>query len=118
MTLVNLTPHMISFLVNNEMLFIPAQGKIAKVSTKRQMISTLPVNNIQIPIYTTTFGEVTLTSPDGSINEPFPELKKNTFYIVSSIVKNVMMDREDILVPTDIVRDDRSNVVGYHALSV
>ncbi len=117
MRLVNLTPHMISILVNNEILLVPAQGKIARVATKKELISTLLVDNVSIPVFATTFGEVELTSPDGSINEPFPAPEKGTLYIVSSIVKNAMMDRENILVPTDFVRDDRGNIIGCQALS-
>lgn len=98
------------------MLLVPTTGKIARVSTKKDLISTILVDNVPIPIYATTFGEVEVTSPDGT-TEPFPPPLRGAVYIVSSIVKNALMAREDVLVPSDFVRDDRGNIIGCQALS-
>jgi hypothetical protein len=42
----------------------------------------------------------------------------NTYYIVSQIIKNALPHRDDLLVPADVVRDDRGNIIGCKSLGV
>lgn len=117
MQLINLTPHPITIALSNDTFIVPTCNKIARVSTKKDLLKTIIINDVEVPIYFTTFGEVELTSSDGSIEE-FPEQKAGVLYIVSSIVKNAMMDRADVVVPTEFIRDDVGNIIGCKGFSI
>ena len=55
-----------------------------------------------IPLTTTSFGDV--------IDLPAPQ--DGVFFIVSRLVLSACPDRNDLLVPNDLVRDDNGNIIG------
>lgn len=61
-----------------------------------------------IPITATTWTE----APD------MPAFKEGTFYIVSQLVKSVLPQRTDLLVPKQIVRDSQGNIIGCKRLDI
>ena len=97
--IINLTPHAINIVGHGE---IPASGLIARVTTK-----IVPSGCIAgLPVVRTEFGEVTgLPKLDG------------VYFIVSSIVKSAA-NQENLLVPGELVRDDKGNITGCKSLSL
>lgn len=96
---VNLTPHAINVVGVGE---IPPSGLIARVTTK-----TVPTGMIAgIPVVKTEFGEVT----------GLPEMN-GIYFVVSSIVKSAA-NRENLLVPGELVRDEKGNITGCKSLSL
>ena len=103
--IINLTPHSVS-IVNPEGKIIKVfevSGQIARCSQ-----STKIVGNIDgIPLTQSVFGEV------GDL----PPQEKNTLFIVSRLVLNACKDRNDLLVPNELVRDEQGNIVGCQSLA-
>ena len=96
---VNLTPHSINVVGHGE---IPPSGLVARVTTK-----VVPAGNIAgLPIVRTEFGQVT----------NLPEIA-GVYFVVSSIVKSAA-NRENLLVPGELVRDDKGNITGCKSLSL
>jgi hypothetical protein len=96
---INLTPHNITIVVgDNETLTIEKSGDIARLSSKNIVVDTLE----GIQLVKTTFGDTT----------GLPDKKHNTFFIVSALVRQANADRDDLVSPGDLVRDDGGNVVG------
>ena len=60
-----------------------------------------------IPLMTTRFGLV----------HDIPEKIEGVFLIVSPIVANTLPDRDDLLVPDALERDDQGNIIGCEALT-
>src|SRR4030042_444641 len=63
-------------------------------------------NGISIPTSRTEFGDVVGLSPQAD----------GVYYIVSQLVKSTLPDRTDLLVPAELVRDERGNIVGCGSL--
>lgn len=61
-----------------------------------------------IPLSKTSFGEV----------EGLPEYKEGVYYIVSRMIRDALPDRQDLLVPEGIVRDEIGNIIGCKALAI
>ena len=49
--------------------------------------------------------------------EGLPEPQENTIYIVSALVAGAAKDRDDLVIPNDIVRDDKGNIIGCKNLA-
>lgn len=100
---VNCTLHPITIVKNGVVIrTIPASGKVARLS-----VSTEPAGGVMgIPVTRTVFGE-----PVG-----LPEPEVGTCYIVSQLVKNALPERDDLVVPAEVVRDAAGNVIGCRSL--
>jgi hypothetical protein len=107
--LVNLTPHdVVVFGQNNEQVaVIPATGNEARVGVSSVQVGTVSLNDEIVSIVKSTFGEVL----------GLPERQDGTFYIVSRMVISACPDREDLIVPDDLVRDEDGRVVGCRRFS-
>lgn len=102
---VNLTPHNLSIInKNKEVVTIETSGTIARVTSKDEVISV--INGIEI--HKQTFGEVE------NLLEPI----ENTIFIVSRMVKDRLTNRNDVLVPSNLVRDVNGDVIGANGLSL
>lgn len=104
MTVINLTPHAISFIgVDGAVTrVIEPSGSIARVS-----VLTGTVGEIDgIPITTSVFGAV-----DG-----LPEPTEGTVFVVSSLVAQRVPEREDVFIPNESVRDERGRIIGCRSL--
>ena len=101
--LINLTPHPINIVKDGEIVkTIPSNG-IARLSQSLTQIGTYE----DIPLFKITFGNgENIPEPDGNL------------YIVSSIVKSAYPDRDDLVVPAELVRDDNGNIIGCKGFSV
>ena len=62
----------------------------------------------RIPLKRAYFGEV----------KGLPEQREDQWFIVSQLVKNAAYWREDLLVPSDLVRDGSGVVIGCRSFNV
>jgi len=133
--IVNMTPHPINMLdeEGNEFARFESVGQI------RLAVETVPAAEIDgIPTSVTKFGDPVglpdisfhtrclecgkndpgdIHSPDtcphcgaGTVDEP------DVYYIVSQLVKSALPDRDDLLVPAEVVRDETGRIVGCRSL--
>ena len=100
---VNCTPHPVTIVVNGVVVkTIPTSGEVARLS-----VSTEPAGEVMgISVTRTLFGE-----PVG-----LPEPEVGTCYIVSQLVKNALPERDNLVVPAEVVRDAAGNIVGCKSL--
>lgn len=132
--IVNLTPHAITVLDEDDMTVLctlPPSGVVARVATERIQIGSLhihgpccPVSSphhgddsdcdldpemgcADIPIYRTVYGEVT----------GLPDPEPWTYYLVSLVVRQACPDRADLLSPGELVRGSDGQPVGCRGLT-
>ena len=105
-TIKSKVPHPVSVLGEDNKVIkrFPKNPKMARIKQK-----TTKVREIDgVPLSKTSYGEVL------NLPEPCDEI----FYIVSHLVKLALPDREDLLVPTEVVRDDANQIIGCKSLSL
>lgn len=96
--IINLTPHpLIIYKDGKKIEEIPSSG-IIRVKEEKNNIGE--INNI--PVYKITYTE----------SEGLPSPKKDTFYFVSVIVAQANLDRNDLLLSSDLIRDDNGRILG------
>lgn len=105
MKIINLTPHDIKLIKDGEeIIFKTEKGlktpRIRKVITKEETIENIPFTSYVIE-------EVA----------DLPIKRPNTFYIVSSMVKNACPNRKDLIVPDTnrAIRDEKGQIIGVPA---
>ena len=102
MTFVNLTPHTINE-INSGKAFSPS-GDVARVSSEKKEIKKVG----GIPLFEVEFGEV----------QGLPEPQPDTIYIVSGMVLSAASDREDLVAPGDLVRNEEGQPIGCNGFRV
>lgn len=101
-----MTPHPVHILGDDNVIAVsPASGKQIRLKSST-VDAGFSVDGIRIT--KTVFGE-----PEG-----LPEYELGVFYIVSQLVKNALPEREDLLVPAEIVRDMDGNIIGCKSLGI
>lgn len=113
MKLVNLTPHPVQIWdVDKNVIVIPAELMPARCIEKvydRKLIKAdfnySDGNDVQV---------VKLSYTDVSY---LPDPEDNVMYIVSVLVAQARPDRDDLLVPYDLVRNDNGSIMGCRALA-
>lgn len=128
MKIVNKTPH--------EVHIIDENGQVVRTYKKGDSLIRLKIKTVaagkidDIPATKTVFGE-----PEGLPKEDiipcrcgdstFHEVEcpccggnasYGTYYIVSQLVKSALPERKDLLVPAEVVRDEKGNIVGCKSL--
>lgn len=105
-TIVNMTPHDIVMYGNDNRAFctFPASGKLIRLSQRNETVGDID----GIPTIKVVFGE-----PEG-----LPEYDPDTIYIVSAFVKSALLDRTDLVVPSDPVRDPDGRIIGCRAFGI
>ena len=101
----NLTPHPVN-ICNNA-------GDIVRVFQSEGLVrlkaTTVVAGEIDgIPVTKTEFGQV----------EGLPEFQEGVFIVVSQLVKNALPSRFDLLVPAEVVRDEKGNIIGCKSLGL
>lgn len=107
----NLTPHEVVILSHDgqPMDIIPKSSQIARVKTKEQVIGQIITENgASVPIIKRKRGNI----------ENLPPRRDGHYYIVSKIVADECKSRNDLLVPTLIVRDAKGNRLGCKGLGL
>jgi hypothetical protein len=107
MELVNLTPHSINFICEGKMLCIPPSGTICRCQAQRQIIATVQLDGVSIPVNRTVFGPVS----------DLPAPRPGVGYLVSSVVALSLPEREDLYMVDEAVRDEHGRIVGCKALA-
>ena len=104
---VNCTPHDVNLITENGSITFPRSGIIPRLTEQQVKINSINSNGIEIDIMKKSFNEV----------EGLPEPQENTIYIVSALVAGAAKDRDDLVIPNDIVRDDKGNIIGCKNLA-
>lgn len=107
MKLINLTPHPVNILDenNNVILSIPPSGEL-RLPEQAIPAEEIEVDGVKITIV------LKAISPDA----PLPPQEEGTFYIVSLITAQTAR-RPDFLVPDQVVRDKDGNIIGCRRLA-
>jgi hypothetical protein len=106
--LINLTPHKINLIdTDGSVTALETSGTVARISSKSQIIGNL----LGFPLNKTSFGEI----------KDLPEQEKDTFFIVSSLVRS-NSDRSDLISPdtspNSVVRSDDGKIIGVRGFQV
>lgn len=106
----NKTPHKITLIHNNGTKTVfDRDGKPIRLKPKVEKIGDWKdkKKEIRVPITRTLFGKA----------KNLPPNKTNIVLIVSRLVLD-QVDREDMVTPEDIVRDDDSNIIGCKSFAI
>jgi hypothetical protein len=113
---INCTPHPINVYDkdNNLIVEIQPSGIIPRVNSKREFCYKVK----DIPVYETVYGMV----------ENLPTITEGNLYIVSRMIKAVLDtafddyymegNKDKFIVPDDILRDDKGNIIGCKSFSL
>jgi len=101
-TIKNYTPHDVVVIQGENRIVFKSDG-IIRLSMRSELSGI--INGI--PLTKTEFGE-----PEG-----LPKQEEGVYLIVSQIVQSAVK-RADLLVPSDIVRDDKGNIIGCKSLGI
>lgn len=110
MKLVNLTPHVLSFMPqgpDGPVVTIPPSGIVARCATSRVQVDAVSLDGMTIPVNKTEFGDVT----------GLPDPQPGTIYIVSALVAQAQPARQDVFIVDDAVRDEQGRIIGARALA-
>lgn len=101
---INKTPHAIHIVGSNNQVVrtYESEGQI-RLAVKTVQEAPLADGT---PTTKTTFGQ-----PEG-----LPDFEEGTFYIVSQLVKAALSNRADLLVPAEVVRDEKGHILGCKSL--
>ena len=105
--MINMTPHPVNIVDENKSVIkvILPSGNLIRLSSSTKD-SGFSVDDVKIT--KTIFG-----NPQG-----LPEENLGTYYIVSQIVKSAFPNRQDLLVPAEMIRDDQGNIIGCKSLGI
>ena len=102
--LVNMTPHDLNIVqIDGRILTVAPSGFVPRCASSEVVDGT--IGNL-IQVTRQTLGEV----------EGLPDPIPGTYFIVSRLVASAT-DRDDLLVPGSLIRDDQGKVVGCKGLS-
>ena len=106
----NLTPHQVVVSPSGDMtrsITLESEGSPSRVTAKRTVITHLQVGSLAIPLHAVHYDGV----PD------LPNEVEGTFLIVSRLVAERFLERKDLLIPDELIRDDSGTVVACQSLS-
>lgn len=105
MTIINLTPHAINFLRedNSVLATIEPSGTIARASQTREAVGE--VNGIVVN--QCSYGSVT----------GLPDPQDGTIYLVSALTAQACPERSDVFITDDAVRDENGRIIGCRAIA-
>ena len=106
MKLKNFTPHNVVIVMNETTkIVIPSDG-IARVTETKTVAPSIDVDGVIIETFVSSFGEV----------ENLPPQEDGIMVIVSAMAADAAKDRNDLLVPGELVRDNDGNIIGCKSL--
>lgn len=109
MNIINLTPHAITFLADDNTIqkVIAPSGTIARASQQRTREGYITTGDVEIPVSKCYYGEV----------ENLPEPKEGTIYVVSVLTAQACPTRPDVFITDDAVRDTDGRIIGCRGLA-
>jgi len=108
----NYTPHQVRIVdaEGNVLATFPSEGAI-RVKSNQTLIGHATYDDQEdmqgIPVFATEFGDI----------DNLPSKQDDTVYIVSRIVKSACPERDDLVVPNELVRDSNGNIIGCQSFS-
>ena len=116
MNLINLTPHPVNLLNEQDETILTLPGhpnpprlKQSDVVTGHfQVFEEQTSTVISVPLSSTQFGEI----------QNLPDEVKGTLLIVSRLVMTACPDRDDLIVPNQPVRDEKGRIVGCRSFAM
>ena len=104
MKIMNLTPHRIDFVTadGSPLMSVEPSGTVARVSVKTETIGEVA----GIPVTKSVYSDI--------VDLPAPQ--EGVVYIVSSLVAQRCVDRDDVYIPNESVRDSEGKIVGCKSL--
>ena len=106
MNFLNATPHAIDLIIDGEKITIPPSGVVVRVATVREMVDTIPLGELHIPVNVVKSG----------LTLDLPEFQEDVVIIVSRMVAEAHLERHDLVFPDSLNRDNNGNVIGCNAL--
>jgi hypothetical protein len=97
-TFVNLTPHEINVVLDDEIKSFSKSGTIARVSEESTLVAWIG----GCPIFESKWGDVI----------DLPEAEEGIVFIVSAMVRSAVPNRRDVVSPGNPVRDAEGRVIG------
>ena len=120
MKIINLTPHPITITVNNKTVKYPAEQPL-RLKEETKLIDYIEEEIISLGVYDDPYESPSIVKiplyKKRFIVENLPPRQSNTLYIVSSIVAQLCPDRDDFIVPNDLIRDEQGRVVGARSFA-
>ena len=109
----NLTPHKVAFqLASGEMKVLEPTGIVPRVSEQATVVGVVSIEDDSHPNGVT----VSLMHVTAGRLEGLPEPQKGIIYIVSRLVAEAARDRDDLVFPFELVRDNSGTIVGCGSL--
>jgi hypothetical protein len=103
----NLTPHALNLIVGEKTVVVAPSGLAPRVTMTPTADGTVTVDGIEIPIVRTVAGEVT----------DLPAQEQGVLLVVSRVVAEAARGRTDLVVPDDLVRDAKGQILGARRLA-
>lgn len=106
MKFLNLTPHAITIVDASGNILRSIAPEATPARLKVQTVAGTPIDGV--PTSKTVFGEP----------ENLPNPRWAVWLIVSQLIKSALPERNDLLVPAEVVRDEKGNVIGCRSLGL
>ena len=104
MKFVNLTPHDVVVIVDGKTTVFPKTEAIARCEVIRQKFSIID----GIPIYATRLGNAI----------GLPPMEEGKLFIVSALVKDREYNRQDLVSPGNLIRNEAGFVIGCEGFNI
>lgn len=103
-TFINCTPHPINLIsLEGSIMTLPKGDVVPRLAQSTKNVDV--VNGVTIT--ETYFGET----------QDLPEPQEEVFLIVSRLILSANPSRKDLLVPNELVRDEKGNIIGCKSLA-
>jgi hypothetical protein len=108
MKLINLTPHAVQiFGTDSSVLVLPACHSPARLSEHAMLFKLIKIHDMEIRIsgveYTSVYN--------------LPDKLEDTLYVVSQMVAQASPERDDLLFPYDVIRNEDGTIFGCKSLA-
>jgi hypothetical protein len=103
----NMTPHAVNMITKTRTVTFEPTGVIPRCTQSSEHLNDITVDGFTFPIVKSVFGEVF----------DLPEKEEDTIIIVSMVVAKARPDRDDLVFPNELVRDDSGVIIGCKSLA-
>lgn len=105
MKIVNLTPHNINLILDNNKILVIESSGVARCNVETRLVNYIN----DIPVYRNRYTDV-VGLPDGD---------KDTVYVVSRIVAEAVKDKRfDCVIVDNTIRDEKNFIIGCKGFAV